>query len=109
MSTSQPSNYRLPSIKTIENAMKLAILEDRPILMDYWVPSLEKKAVVGVRKLSEDEIVDPKITTEKLLVKSEEEYTSPIFKTFKSDKEFIIKTQNSIYIVDSEIPGKTIS
>jgi hypothetical protein len=46
---------------------------------------------------------------EKLLVKSEEEYTSPISKIYKVGKEFIVITENSIYIVDVEIPRKMIS
>ena len=33
---------RLPNPKTMECAMKIAIEEDRPIMMDYWADSLEK-------------------------------------------------------------------
>ena len=50
-----------------------------------------------------------KETQEKLLVKSEDEYTSPITKIFKSGSEFIIVTENSIYLVDKDIPTKRIS
>ena len=46
---------------------------------------------------------------EKLLVKSEEEYTSPITKIFKVDNEYIIITENSIYLVSASIPTKRIS
>ena len=46
---------------------------------------------------------------EKLIVKSEEEYTSPVSKIYKVSKEYIIITENSIYIVDVEIPTKRIS
>ena len=28
--------HRLPEIKTLQNAAKLSIVEDRPIMMDYW-------------------------------------------------------------------------
>ncbi len=90
---------RLPdALTTMQNVCKIAISEDRPIMMDYWAPSLEKKALIGVRE-----------NNEKLLVKSEEEYTSPIQKIFKVGNEFIIMTENSIYVVDNKIPTKRIA
>ena len=92
-------NYRLPSDVTMKHAAKLAVVEDKPILLDYWTASLDKKALIGAKEA----------TGEKLLVKSEEEYTSPIAKIFKVGKEYIIMTENSIYIVDVEIPTKRIS
>jgi hypothetical protein len=93
-----PSNYRLPSDVTLQHASKLAIVEDKPIMLDYWTSSVDKKALVGVRE-----------SGEKLLVKSAEEYTSPIAKFYKSATEYIIITENSIYIVSSDIPTKKIS
>ena len=36
--------------------------------------------------------------SEKLLVKSEEEYTSPVSKIYKVETEYIIVTENSIYV-----------
>ena len=92
------NGYRLPENNTLQHAAKLAVVEDRPIMMDYWASSLEKKVLIGVK---EDK--------EKLLVKSEDEYTSPISKIYKVGKEYIIMTENSIYIVDAEIPTKRIS
>ena len=44
-----------------------------------------------------------------LLVKSEEEYTSPVSKIYKVESEYIIITENSIYVVSSDIPTKRIS
>uniref|UniRef100_A0A6C0HA28 Uncharacterized protein n=1 Tax=viral metagenome TaxID=1070528 RepID=A0A6C0HA28_9ZZZZ len=92
------TNYRLPSDITLKHAAKLGIVEDKPIMLDYWSVSLDKKALVGVKE-----------TGEKLLVKSEDEYTSPIAKFYKSGTEYIIITENSIYIVSSDIPTKKIS
>ena len=92
-------NYRLPSDITFQNATKLAINEDKPVMLDYWVDSLNKKALIGVRES----------TREKLLVKSSEEYTSPISKFYRSMGELIVITENSIYIVASEIPTRKIS
>ena len=92
------STYRLPTDLTFQHASKLAIVEDKPIRFDYWTDSLEKKALIGVRE-----------SGEKLLVKSAEEYTSPIGKFYKSGTEYIIITENSIYIVSSDIPTRKIS
>ena len=92
------SNIRLPSDLTNQHASKLAIVEDKPIMLDYWVSSLEKKALIGVRE-----------NGEKLLVKSAEEYTSPIAKFYKSATEYIIITENSIYIVSAEIQTRKIT
>ena len=97
-SASTPFNYRLPSEVTMKHAMKLAIVEDKPIMLDYWAPSLDKKALVGARE-----------NGEKLLVKSEDEYTSCIQKFYKSASEYIIITENSIYLVASDIPTRKIS
>jgi hypothetical protein len=93
-----PNGYRLPEITTLQHAIKLAIVEDKPIMMDYWTNSLDKTVLIGVKD-----------NKEKLLVKSEEEYTSPISKIFKVGKEYIVMTENSIYIVDVEIPTKRIT
>ena len=92
------SSYRLPSDVTLQHASKLSIVEDKPIMLDYWTASVDKKALVGVRE-----------SGEKLLVKSAEEYTSPIAKFYKSATEYIIITENSIYIVSSDIPTRKIS
>lgn len=92
------SGHRLPENSTLQHAAKLSIVEDKPIMMDYWTSSLDKSVLIGVKE-----------SNEKLLVKSEEEYTSPIAKIYKVGKEYIVMTENSIYLVDVEIPTKRIS
>ena len=95
----EPSfNYRLPSDITMKHAAKLSIVDDKPIMMDYWTVSLDKKALIGAKE-----------NGEKLLVKSEDEYTSSIAKFYKSGTEYIVITENSIYIVSNEIPTRKIS
>jgi hypothetical protein len=96
--TTNNSTYRLPSDITLQHASKLAIVEDKPIMLDYWTDSVDKKALIGVRE-----------SGEKLLVKSAEEYTSPVAKFYKSASEYIIITENSIYLVSSDIPTRKIS
>lgn len=90
--------HRLPDAATLQHAVKLAIVEDKQIMMDYWTQSIDKTVLIGVKE-----------NKEKLLVKSEEEYTSPIAKIYKLGNEFVIVTENSIYIVDVGIPTKRIS
>jgi len=92
------NGYRFPDHNTLQHAIKLSIIEDKPIMMDYWTHSIEKTVLIGVKE-----------NNEKLLVKSEEEYTSPIAKIYKVSTEHIIVTENSIYLVDVNIPVKRIS
>ena len=67
-------------------------------MLDYWTDSQENKVLIGVRD-----------NGEKLLVKSEEEYTSPIEKIYKVETEYIIVTENSLYLVSAKISTKRIS
>jgi|TARA_B110000967_G_scaffold209018_1_gene263333 hypothetical protein len=97
-SSNLSSNYRLPSNTTLQHASKIAVLEDKPIMLDYWTLSQEKKITIGVKE-----------DGEKLLVKSEEEYTSPVIKIYKVETEYLVITENSIYIVDVMCPTKRIS
>lgn len=96
--TATQESYRLPSDVTLKHAAKIGMVEDKPIMLDYWTASLDKKALIGVKE-----------NGEKLLVRSEEEYTSSIAKFYKSGTEYIIITENSIYLVSSDIPTRKIS
>lgn len=89
---------RMPSNNTFQHAAKIALQEDKPILLDYWKLSLEKTSFIGVK---EDD--------EKLLVKNAEEYTSPVAKIYECDTEYLVVTENSIYLVDKDLPTKRIS
>ena len=99
--TEENEKYRLPHTQTLEHAVKIAVTQDKPIMMDYWTSSVEKNVLIGVRSDGEG--------GEKLLVKSEDEYTSPISKIYKVETDYIIETENSIYLVDAAIPHKRIS
>ena len=95
---SEQSNYRLPANLTLQHATKLCIVDDKPLMMDYWTLSLDKHVIIGVKE-----------NNEKLLVKSEDEYTSPIVKIYKVETEYLVVTENSVYIVDVGCPTKRIS
>jgi|TARA_B110000967_G_C18577601_1_gene408021 hypothetical protein len=92
------ATYRMPSNETLTHAVQKAIVDDRPIVLDYWQGSLDRTVVVGVRD-----------NDEKLLVKSAEEYTSPITKIFKVGSEYLVLTENSIYLVDAGIETRRIT
>ena len=91
---------KLPSDGVLKHAAKLAITDDKPILLDYWSDSHGPEATV---------LIGVKENDEKLLVRSSEEYTSPVSKIFKVCEEYIVITENSIYIVSTTIPTKRIS
>jgi len=91
-------NYRLPQGTTLQHCSKLSIVEDKPIMFDYWTSSCDKDVLIGIRE-----------NGEKLLVKSADEYTSPISKIYKVETEYIVITENSIYVVSADIDTKRIS
>ena len=87
-----------PSATVMAQAAKIAIEQDRPIYLDYYNDSLEKKCCIGVQD------------TTKFLVKSDTEYTSPIttIMRIKEEKVYLVLTENSLYIVSADIPAKRI-
>ena len=92
------SDPKLPCELVMKHISKLSIEKDKPIMLDYWTQSLAKTVVIGVREGGE-----------KLLVKNEDEYTSPISKVYKVGDEFILITENSIYLVSSKIQSRKIT
>ena len=99
MTDTNIDKYRLPEKDTLEHASKIALTQDKPIMLDYWCSSLDGDILIGVRD-----------TGEKLLVKNEDEYTSPISKIYKvQNTDYIILTENSIYLIDSNVQSKSIS
>tara|TARA_B100001093_G_C26826247_1_gene1014152 strand:- start:725 stop:1021 length:297 start_codon:yes stop_codon:yes gene_type:complete len=98
MADSEEEQYQLPPTTIWNHVSKIAISEDKPIMLDYWVDSIEKNVFIGLKP-----------DDEKLLVKSSEEYTSPISRIYKVDSVFIICTENSIYLTSSEIDKRRVS
>ena len=96
--SNENEKLELPSSSIWNQIAKISITEDKPIMLDYWLDSLKNDVMIGVKD-----------NNEKLLVRSEDEYTSPIGKIYKTDNNYIIATENSIYVVASTIPSKRIS
>jgi hypothetical protein len=80
-------------------ASKLAIDQDRAIMLDYY-----RQTAAGTAFLGED----PN-TKEKILVKSKDEFTSLIKKLFKVGDDFIILTENSLYVVSGKIQRRKVN
>jgi hypothetical protein len=89
---------KVPSPATLVSAAKLAIQKDMAIQLDYFVDSAEGKAFLG----------EDAQTSEKMLVKNSEEYTSHIQKIYKAGDDFIVMTENSIYIVSGKVQKRKI-
>ena len=104
MSTPAPSTAGaqtevVPSAQTMLQAAKLAIEQDRAIMLDYFRQTASGTAFLGE---------DPE-TKERILVKSKEEFTSLIKKLYKAGDDFIILTENSLYIVSGKIQKRKVN
>ena len=86
----------IPGASILLRAAQLSVDEDKPIYLDYYNDSIEKKCCIGVQDGT------------KYLVKSDSEYTSTIQNVFKCENCYIVATENSLYIVSAEIPVKKI-
>ena len=88
-----------PSDKALAHAARFAIEKDMPIMLDYFMDTRDGRAFLG----------QDGTTGEKMLVRSEEEFTSPISNLFRVGADLIAITENSIYIVSAAIKKRIIS
>lgn len=96
--TAPPTQDPLPATQTLLQAAKLAIQQDKPIQLDYYVETYFNRAFLG----------EDSENGEKMLVKSGEEFTSLIQKIYKVTEDFIIITENSIYVVSGKMQKRRI-
>lgn len=89
----------LPAANTLLQAAKIAMEQDRAIMLDYFRETLNGTAFLGE---------DPQ-TNERILVKSKDEFTSLIKKLYKIGDDFIILTENSLYIVSGKIQKRKVN
>jgi hypothetical protein len=89
----------LPGATTLLQAAKIACDQDRAIMLDYF-----RQTALGTAFLGEDPD-----TKERILVKSKEEFTSLIKKLYKVGDDFIILTENSLYIVSGKIQKRKVN
>ena len=91
-----------PHAATMTHAATISIQQDRPIMLDYYYPSIRKECSL-VKTQDKDTI----------LYKNGDEYTSPLKQVFQIDasltsngKDIICLSENSLYIVHSNILSK---
>ena len=88
----------MPSAQVLVHAAKLALEQDKPILLDYYVDTALGKAFLG----------EDQETKEKMLIKSNEEFTSLVQKVYKVQEDYIVMTENSIYLASGKIQKRRI-
>ena len=98
VATAAAAQEIIPSVSVLQHAARLAIQQDKPILLDYYVETATGKAFMG----------EDQETKERMLVKSSDEFTSLIQKVYKVTEDFIIVTENSIYIASGKIQKRRI-
>jgi len=86
------SSLVLPTEKTLLQATKLALKTKKPVCFYFYIDSLKGK--ISISTDGEDRII----------FKSDEEHTSPILNTYKSDTSYIVVTENTIYILSADTP-----
>ena len=97
--TSAAATEILPAPATLLQASKIAIEQDRAIMLDYYRQTANATAFLGE---------DPE-TKERILVKSKDEFTSLIKKLYKVGEDFIILTENSLYVVSGKIQKRKVN
>jgi len=98
-STTPATTEILPGATTLLQAAKISLNEDKAIMLDYF-----RQTAQGTAFLGEDSD-----TKERILVKSKEEFTSLIKKLYKVGDDFIILTENSLYIVSGKIQKRKVN
>jgi hypothetical protein len=80
----------LPNDKVLQQATKLSLKTKKPICFYFYIDSLKGK--ISIVSDGEDRII----------FKNEDEHTSPILNTYKSENCYIIVTENTIYILSAD-------
>ena len=94
------SGLQVPGLDTLKHAARMAIEQDKPIMLDYYNDTREGRAFIG----------ENPATKEKVLVRSSEEYTSLIQDPIsRVGGDFIVRTENSIYIVSGATKKRALN
>lgn len=89
----------IPTATTLQQAAKVAIQQDKKIMLDYYNDSLNEKAFIG----------EDQETKERILIKTRKDFTSLVQKIFKVGDDYLILTENSIYIVSTKIMKRRVN
>lgn len=84
-------NLNYPSAKTIKKACQLSKSLNKPIKLNYYIDSLKGSVCITLQK------------NEKIIFKNYKEYSKPIKNTFKINHNYIVVTEDTIYIISTKI------
>ena len=84
------TNLPMPSEKTLQQAFKLGLIMEKQICGYFYVDSIKGKVSIETHE------------GEKIIYKNENEHTSRILNTYKTDSSYIVVTENTIYILGLE-------
>tara|TARA_Y100000389_G_C17469750_1_gene529226 strand:- start:7912 stop:8205 length:294 start_codon:yes stop_codon:yes gene_type:complete len=89
-------NLQIPSVECLVKVAEMGVKLEKPILLDYYIPSCNKECQIAKDGSDGD----------KFLYKNQEEYTSPLRGMFKVQGnggvcDIVLETENSLYVVNS--------
>lgn len=87
----------IPSDSTLQQACKLSIKLCKPVCFYFYIDSCRSR--VNIVQTGGD----------KIIYKNSEEHTSPINNTYKVGSEYLVVTENTIYVVSANTPVKKAS
>jgi hypothetical protein len=94
---SSEQKLSIPSDSTLQQASKLSIKLCKPICFYFYIDSCRQR--VNIVQTGGD----------KIIYKNSEEHTSPISNTYKVGNEYLVVTENTIYVISSKTPVKKAS
>lgn len=88
--TQEANKISIPDERTLSQAFKLSIKISKPMCTYFYIDSCRGKVSI----VNSD--------GDKIIYKNSEEYTSPIQNTYKVGNEFLIVTENTIYVISAK-------
>ena len=86
---SNSNDISIPSTNTLSQAAKLSIKISKPVCFYFYIDSCND----GIKICTNE--------TDKIIFKNLDEHTSSISNIYKVDNEYLIVTENTIYIISS--------
>lgn len=88
---SDTNETKVPSQTTLSAAANLSIRIGKPVCFYFYLDSCNNKVKIGTNN------------NDKVIYKNNEEHTSPISNIYKSEGEYLIVTENTIYVISSGV------
>ena len=80
----------IPCAETLQQACKLSIKTQKPMCFYFYVDSLKGNICIATND------------DEKIIFKNNDEHTSPIQNTYKVNDEYLVVTENTIYVISAK-------